>query len=351
MAQVVATVSSLNGTFYIKQKDGSMVELSVGDKIHEGDLVVGADSNTSFSNISISMQDGTNIIMVANEEQLFDASLLNEMFSSDETVTESETIATLVDDNLLDIDDSKKIETDNIETTADDGINPSDSSYTPDFQEIDTNALNVDINTQLRDVQLNDANKVSILSPDEILVDFVAQKNFAEAKQYIINLTAIANDAAEAATDAASAADKAAATASENPTPTNLAAAESAQNIAKDAADAAKDAANNVESAIITLQSAANAAGEDVDTTGAQSAVRAANAAVERAVTAAADSETTTDAEIQDMVDNVESLTQTANDAAEAATDAASAADKAAATASENPTPTNLAAAESAQNI
>ena len=42
MSVVIGKVSNLlNGKFYVKNTDGSIRELSIGDSIYEGDLVVG----------------------------------------------------------------------------------------------------------------------------------------------------------------------------------------------------------------------------------------------------------------------------------------------------------------------
>ncbi|QOP46048.1 Ig-like domain-containing protein [Sulfurimonas paralvinellae] len=168
MAQIIASVSSVNGVFYVKHPDGSQVQLHEGDKIYEGDIVIGEASNNPMNNIIISMQDGSEMIMLADEEQLFDASLTQEAFSADETVTDISAVTALAEmesgeDNTTD----DIVQPDDMETAAgdDSGSASSDSSYTPDFQEINTDFLDQDITTKLRDIDtVSNANE----QPDQV---------------------------------------------------------------------------------------------------------------------------------------------------------------------------------------
>ena len=154
MSQVVATVSSVDGIFYIKDSDGSMIKLSVGDEIHEGDLIIGADGNSADKSMTLSMLDGADIVMNANEKQLFDASLLNEAFSVDETVSSTDNVMDLFNDTFANesSSDNDNIDSDDIETAAgEENSSSSDASYHSDFESIDTDALNIGINATLRD--------------------------------------------------------------------------------------------------------------------------------------------------------------------------------------------------------
>ena len=153
MSQVIATVSSMNGSFYVKKPDGSLVELRVGDEIHEGDLVIGASSNNAFSNLIVSMQDGSEIILVSNEEQLFDASLLNHEFATSETVTNSESISMLFNDedvNNLVVDNTENPDTIETATGESTSSDISDSDLNLDFQEI--NLDNTQVQADLREL-------------------------------------------------------------------------------------------------------------------------------------------------------------------------------------------------------
>jgi hypothetical protein len=152
MAQVIASISSVNGIFYVKHPDGSRVELHEGDKIYEGDIVIGEDSNNPMSNIIISLQDGSEMILLAGDEQLFDASLTQEIFSVDETVTAISAVSTLAEiGNISEI--TSDISTDEIETSVNDIESRTHSSDTGDgnFQQIDIQDIKID--TKLSDFE------------------------------------------------------------------------------------------------------------------------------------------------------------------------------------------------------
>jgi len=109
MATAIATVTNLIGNI-----DGSIRELSNGDKIHEGESVVGDRGNSSAAQLTASMNDGSDIFVNARESQLFDASLSKEDFATDDVVIQSDDFATLLNSNDNQTTDAE----DEIETAA-----------------------------------------------------------------------------------------------------------------------------------------------------------------------------------------------------------------------------------------
>ena len=75
MSKVIGEVTGLEGKFYVKGADGSLKELSDGDKIHEGETVVGGNDNTLTDSVTVSLNDGSEIFVSGDESQLFDSSL------------------------------------------------------------------------------------------------------------------------------------------------------------------------------------------------------------------------------------------------------------------------------------
>ncbi len=80
MSAVIATVASVDGQFYVKGPDGSFRKLSKGDEIHEGDIVLGDQNNSQLNSIITSVLDGTDIVLLGNESQFFDASMSEQAF-------------------------------------------------------------------------------------------------------------------------------------------------------------------------------------------------------------------------------------------------------------------------------
>ena len=79
MATKIATVSSLEGKFFAKDKDGNVVELKNGDTISKDMTVFGDKNNPASANIKFVMNDGANeIVLTGTQEQAFDSSLNDE---------------------------------------------------------------------------------------------------------------------------------------------------------------------------------------------------------------------------------------------------------------------------------
>ena len=108
MSVMIGKIAQVDGKFFAKAADGSLRELFDGDAIYEGETIVGDNSNASIDNIIVTMDDGSDIIVLGNEQQLFDVSVSQtEAFSEPETVSQSSAISDLVEEYAddMDIDD------------------------------------------------------------------------------------------------------------------------------------------------------------------------------------------------------------------------------------------------------
>ncbi|WP_297431034.1 cadherin-like domain-containing protein [Sulfurimonas sp.] len=272
MANQIAVVRDISGKFYAKEPDGSLRELSEGDKIYEGEIVVGANGNSDLDSLILTMNDGTDLVVLGNEKQLFDSSLSNVEFSSDETVTDTHSLQDLISDsnNPNNVND----DADAMQTAA--GVAATDSSdgdLASNFKTIDV-AVDNNTNNSITDTVIRD----TAIPTVETVVDHTVETpldinreslldTLSQIKNNVSDLTNAANDAAKTATDAATAADNAAAKADDMPTEENLTAAQDAEDVATAAATTAANAANALDAAINTLKVAADAANESVDTT------------------------------------------------------------------------------------
>ena len=99
MSSIIGKVSSLDGEFYVRDSDGSLREVSQGDEIYEGEVIVGSSNNSSINSIIVTLDNGTDIITLADESQLFDGSLFDEAFSENDTVSSVESIEAMFDDS------------------------------------------------------------------------------------------------------------------------------------------------------------------------------------------------------------------------------------------------------------
>lgn len=95
MTHLIGNIISNDGTFFAKSVNGSMRELLVGDKIFEGESIVGGEANSVDKGIVVSLFDGSNITLIGNQSQIFDASLSDKSFSNEETVIKSDSISSM----------------------------------------------------------------------------------------------------------------------------------------------------------------------------------------------------------------------------------------------------------------
>jgi hypothetical protein len=149
MSTIIGKIASLEGTFYIKGLDGSLREVSVGDEILEGESIVGdKNSNTPLQTLTVDMSDGHDMIILGHDKQLFDTSLLSKEFTTDETVTQNDTIQNIIEENG-DAETAAGENIEDLETAAGEG--QAESTEGGEGRFADANNGIVDINADLRD--------------------------------------------------------------------------------------------------------------------------------------------------------------------------------------------------------
>ena len=352
MSAIIGTVSRVTGQFSVQRVNGTVSELAKNDEIYEGDTVRGSGNTSELNTLVVNMVDGVDVVMRGDESQLFDASLLQDEFAENETVTDIESIEAMVDD--VDFIGDIQDDVDDIDTEAGDEevITSSTDTKMNDFAQ--NNEEIQDINAELKDVDREEKkstldneyqeNRESSASNEEAINSEVSDivSNMSE----LIDAANAATLAANIATDSVNAAAQAA---DNNPSVENLEAAERAQITANIASTEAATAALTLEDVIANLNAVAARVGKDVDTTEAVIAVQNANEASTTAINAATASEIVTDNEIAEMVSNLTNLINIANVAAQNANVLADEADEAVRLANETSTLENLNRAQYAQ--
>ncbi len=102
MSAKIGRVASISGVFNIQRADGSTSEISQDNEIYIGDTVSGTKDGSNLNSIVITLVDGDDIVMLGDESQLFDSSLVDEPFAENETITDSESMQTVIDENSID---------------------------------------------------------------------------------------------------------------------------------------------------------------------------------------------------------------------------------------------------------
>ena len=157
MAQVIARVESIEGKFFAKDVEGNSVELHKGDTITEGMIVFGDAKNSSSAQLEMSREDGgENIILLANQEQSFDASMAEESMFEEALSSESVEVALLneptLDETAHVADEATKEEKTDEEDETDAGDKKiKEDEAGAEFAARDGNA--VDVNSDLRDAK------------------------------------------------------------------------------------------------------------------------------------------------------------------------------------------------------
>ena len=143
MSAIIGKIASIEGTFYVKGLDGSLREVSEGYEILEGESIVGDKSNSSADNIIVSITDGTDIVIVGDDKQLFDSSLSAQEFAQEDTVTEKDSIQSMLEESG-DIENIEDLETAAGEEGAAKSTEGGEAVFT------DVNNASADINADLR---------------------------------------------------------------------------------------------------------------------------------------------------------------------------------------------------------
>ena len=85
MATIAGSVKSLStGVFNVKDENGNVRALKVGDEIYENDTVYGENGNTSSSQVEIQLSGNDVIVLNAGQKQLIDSSLIETAFGTEE---------------------------------------------------------------------------------------------------------------------------------------------------------------------------------------------------------------------------------------------------------------------------
>ncbi len=351
MSTIIGKIASIDGKFYAKSSDGTLRELSNGDSIYEGEIIFGDKNNASIDSIIIGMDKGMDIVMLGDETQLFDSSLSKIEFTEDETVTYTDSIQAMLENNGDNIDNVDKLE-----TAAGEDTTTIESTDAVETVFLTSNNASTDIITEISTLEyipISDAassyesaattagEKIQDTTPINSSDDFQSTLDNAVAAERdsdaeVSDLLASANNAADLAnaaiTDAEQAADTLAA--NSNPTSADIQTAQDAINAADAAIATAQEAAS-------TYTSHAAIAGETPVATTAINSSDDAQSTLESAVAAERDS----DAEVSDLLASANNAADLAN---AAITDAEQAADTLAA--NSNPTSANIQTAQDAIN-
>ncbi|HEY9204170.1 MAG TPA: Ig-like domain-containing protein [Sulfurimonas sp.] len=145
METVIGKIAGVEGIFYIKGLDGSLRKALQNDPIYNGEIVIGDANNIPTESVTVSIADGSEIVLLGKEKQLFDSSLLNREFSNEDTVTGKDSIQALLEKNG-DIDNIEDLETAAGEEESVDSTDGVDSVF------LDPNGAITDVNADLRDV-------------------------------------------------------------------------------------------------------------------------------------------------------------------------------------------------------
>ncbi|MDD2292165.1 MAG: hypothetical protein PHV52_07795, partial [Aliarcobacter sp.] len=87
MAQVIGSISTINGSFFIKSADGVISAAKVGDTINSGDVIIGSGSNNASNMLTVALNDNSKLISVLGDnQQLFDETMLGLELNSDTVV-------------------------------------------------------------------------------------------------------------------------------------------------------------------------------------------------------------------------------------------------------------------------
>ena len=97
MANLIGTITSQSGAFFIKNPDGTMTTAKVGDKIYDNQELIPSSSNSPAHKAEVSLADGSpDPITITNQAQTFDVTMLSGEIIEDTIVSNDE-----LDESLL----------------------------------------------------------------------------------------------------------------------------------------------------------------------------------------------------------------------------------------------------------
>jgi len=138
MAAIVGYAKKVSGEYFVKDTNGKTTKIKVGDPVHKGEIVYGADGNAKNSQIEIALQGGEKEVLVAGNKPVFmDTSLLRATFLADDGIVLAKNIQDNIGQSLGDVaaDTQQK-------------QSPNKNSYVPDNVQSDYQSLQSTMDSQ-----------------------------------------------------------------------------------------------------------------------------------------------------------------------------------------------------------
>ena len=158
MAIIAGSVTNLsNGIFSVKDENGNVRVLKVGDKIYENDTVFGDNGNSSSSRLEILLSGNDVIVLSEGQEQLIDSSLIETAFGTEELFFTRESIDSKLENQDFDetvFNDVENVDITEEETAAGEEQAEEDSDISAFFNQRSADTTN--ITSDLRDAQFNE---------------------------------------------------------------------------------------------------------------------------------------------------------------------------------------------------
>ena len=209
MAQVIGKINDLDGSFFIKDTEGNISAAKIGDTLNAGDVLLGSGSNNNNNFATVLLADNSKAInIIGNEQQLFDETMLTLELNSDTVVLDEELNESLLlesTNNIVEEETNNEQATltveeiENLDAAAAGDESPEDTEVLSARFE-DRTALEIDVNTDLRDATNQDASVIT----DENDADFIepipivsinAIKDVAyESSSFFYNIRSFFND-------------------------------------------------------------------------------------------------------------------------------------------------------------
>ena len=195
MKTIIGTVQALDGKYFAKDADGSVITLKVGDTITEDMIVFGDVSNSANAMIQVTILNlDDSIVLRGNDEQLFDSSLFDNDTLNDPIANES--LSEAFDSSVLSEETDENAQDDE-ETAAGEETAPGGQSLDDVFAARDGNS--VDINTNIRNASTSISNTGT--ESDNNIFPVIADENVAPVA--IDDQTVVVADTATTNEDAA----------------------------------------------------------------------------------------------------------------------------------------------------